>query len=40
MWLSIVVGLFVGALIYLTVMTIITLISRKRKKKHNNDIEE
>ena len=40
MWLSIFIGLFVGAFIYLIVMSIITLISRKRKKKLNHDIEE
>lgn len=43
MWLSILLGLFLGAFIYLSVMFIITLIKRKKAKKKEqkeNSIEE
>lgn len=41
MWLSIIFGILIGAVSYLTVIFIIQLIKRKKaKKKENNSIEE
>lgn len=40
MWLSILLGIFIGAICYVGVMLLITLIKKKRAQKKKNSIEE